>query len=623
MTFDRIRVQSEAQWQSRQPGEKPHILIGTATCGRAAGAMDVLKAVREELARHKIDALVTEVGCIGLCYAEPLMDIVRPDRPAITYRNVTPEMVPGLIEDYFIKDNPRADLALGTFSDEPVSGIPRLFDLPVLKSQVRITLRNCGHINPDSIRDYIAVGGYDGLKKALLEMTPQQVIDELKRSGLRGRGGAGFPTGLKWQFCHDAKADQKYVICNADEGDPGAFMDRSIMEGDPHSVIEGMAIGAYAMGTTRGYIYIRTEYPLAVKRVRRALKRAEEEGFLGENVLGSGFSFSVSVKEGAGAFVCGEETAMIASIEGKRGLPRARPPFPAQSGLWGRPTNINNVKTLATVPIIIAQGGDWYSRIGTEKSKGTAIFALTGKITHMGLVEVPMGTPLRDIIYDIGGGIPDGKEIKAVQTGGPSGGCLPASLLDSSVDFESLAAAGSIMGSGGMVVMDEDTCMVDVARYFLSFTQRESCGKCVPCRLGIKQMLGILENICAGKGQPGDIELLLQTAKSVKTASLCALGGTAPNPVLTTIRYFREEYEEHIKEHRCRSATCKDLVTYAIIDEKCPGCGLCVKECPAEAITFMGKKKPVILDEEKCTKCGACLDACRLGAIEVRWDKEW
>jgi NADH:ubiquinone oxidoreductase subunit F (NADH-binding)/(2Fe-2S) ferredoxin/ferredoxin len=568
MTSDNIRVQSEAQRQSRRAGEKPHIFIGTATCGRAAGAMAVIKAIREELAKHKIDALVTEVGCIGLCYAEPLVDIARPDRPAITYRNVTPEMVPGLIENYFIKDTPRADLALGTFSDKPVDGTPCLFDLPVLKSQVRITLRNCGHIKPDSIRDYIAAGGYEGFKKALLEMTPQQVIDELKHSGLRGRGGAGFPTGLKWQFCHDAEGDQKYVICNADEGDPGAFMDRSIMEGDPHSVIEGMAIGAYAMGTTKGYIYIRTEYPLAVDRVRRALKQAEGEGFLGENILGSGFNFFVSIKEGAGAFVCGEETAMIASIEGKRGLPRTRPPFPAQSGLWGRPTNINNVKTLATVPIIVARGGDWYSHIGTEKSKGTAIFALTGKISHMGLVEVPMGTPLRDIIYDIGGGIPKGKEIKAVQTGGP--------------------------------------------------TQRESCGKCVPCRLGTKQMLGILENICEGKGQPGDMELLLDTAKSVKAASLCALGGTAPNPVLTTIRYFREEYEEHIKEHRCRAATCKELITYTIIDEKCPGCGLCVKPCPVEAITFMGKKKPVILDQEKCTKCGACLDACRLGAIEVR-----
>jgi NADH:ubiquinone oxidoreductase subunit F (NADH-binding)/(2Fe-2S) ferredoxin len=618
MTSDKTRVLLEAQRQSRQAGEKPHILIGTATCGRAAGAMDVLKAVREELAKHKIDALVSEVGCIGLCYAEPLMDIVSPGRPAIAYRNVTAKMIPDLIEDYFIKDNPRADLALGTFSDEPVDGIPCLFDLPVLKSQVRITLRNCGHINPDSIHDYIAAGGYGGLKKALLKMTPQQVIDELKQSGLRGRGGAGFPTGLKWQFCRDAEADQKYIICNADEGDPGAFMDRSIMEGDPHSVIEGMAIGAYAMGTSKGYIYIRSEYPLAVKRVHLALKKAAEEGFLGENILGSGFNFSVSVKEGAGAFVCGEETAMIASIEGKRGMPRSRPPFPAQSGLWGKPTNINNVKTLATVAIIISQGGDWYSRIGTEKSKGTAIFALTGKIRHMGLVEVPMGTPLRDIIYEIGGGIPNDKEIKAVQTGGPSGGCLPASLLDSSVDYESLAAAGSIMGSGGMVVMDEDTCMVDVARYFLSFTQRESCGKCVPCRLGTKQMLGILENICEGKGQPGDIELLLETAKSVKTASLCALGGTAPNPVLTTIRYFKEEYEEHIKEHRCRGGICKELITYTIIDDKCPGCGLCVKPCPVDAITFMGKKKPVILDQEKCTKCGACLDACRLGAIEVR-----
>jgi NADH:ubiquinone oxidoreductase subunit F (NADH-binding) len=598
--------------------DKPRIVVGTATCGRAAGSMKLLETINNEIKRLNIDVDVTEVGCIGLCFAEPLVDIIKPNKPRITYGRLTTNKITSLMHDYLINDNPRPDLALGTIGEGNIEGIPRLSELPVFKSQVRITLRHCGHIDPEKISDYISVGGYKALKISLADMIPDQVIDEIRISGLRGRGGAGFPTAIKWQLCRNAPGDQKYLICNADEGDPGAFMDRSIMEGDPHAVIEGMAITAYAIGATEGYIYIRAEYPLAVKRVLLAIKEAEANGFLGENILGSGFSFHLKVKEGAGAFVCGEETALMASIEGKRGMPRPRPPFPAQSGLWGKPTNINNAKTLATVPVIIHHGGKWYSQFGTEKSKGTSIFALTGNVARMGLIEVPMGTTLYDIVYDIGGGVPNGKELKAVQTGGPSGGCLPANMANLPVDYEELTRAGSIMGSGGMVVMDEDTCMVDVARFFISFTRSESCGKCVPCRLGTKQMLDILENICSGKGKPDDIEHLEDLAQSIKASSLCGLGQTAPNPVLTTIRYFRNEYEEHINNYQCRAATCKELVTYSIIDEKCPGCGLCVKECPVGAITLTGKKKPVILDETKCTKCGACYNVCRLSAVDIK-----
>jgi NADH-quinone oxidoreductase subunit F len=610
-------------FQALKAVDKPHIIIGTATCGLAAGAGQVLIIVEKELARLKIDADITQVGCIGLCYAEPMMDIIKPGWPRISYSNVDTKDVPSLLKDFLINNNPRPDLALGTIGEGNAEGIPNLMETPVFKPQVRVTLRHCGHIDPEKIEDYISVGGYKAITKALTEMTPQQVIDEVKGSGLRGRGGAGFPTAFKWQLCRDAKEDQKYVVCNADEGDPGAFMDRSIMEGDPHTVLEGLIISAYAIGASKGYIYIRMEYPLAVGRVKRAVEQARKKGFLGRNILGSGFDFDVYVKEGAGAFVCGEETALMFSIEGKRGMPRPRPPYPAQAGLWGKPTNINNVKTLGTVPVIIDRGASWYSNMGTDKSTGTAIFALTGKINHMGLVEVPMGTPLSQIIYDIGGGIPDNKKLKAIQTGGPSGGCLPAKLVNLPVDYEHLAEVGAIMGSGGMVVMDEDTCMVDIARYFLSFTQAESCGKCVPCRLGTREMLGILENICGGKGKAGDIELLEEMAMSIKSSSLCGLGQTAPNPVLTTIRYFREEYEEHIEKHKCRASSCKDLVTYSIIEDKCPGCGICIKECPVNAIASMGKKNPVVLDEEKCTKCGACYDVCRLGAIDIRWEKEW
>ena len=569
MTFSEIQKQAISEYEALQRSKKPRILVGTATCGRAAGAIAIVETINKELSQRGIEAAVTQVGCIGLCYAEPLVDIIKPNRPRICYSNIAPEIITQLIEDYIINDNPRPDLALGTIGGDGVDGIPKLFELPMLKPQVRIALRNCGHIDPEDIKQYIANDGYSGLVKAL-SMTPEQVIDEVKKSGLRGRGGAGFPTGQKWEFCRKAAGKEKYLICNADEGDPGAFMDRSLLEGDPHAVLEGVLIGGYAIGAAQGYIYCRAEYPLAIERLRIALKQMAEYGLLGDNILGSGFSFQIEIKEGAGAFVCGEETALMMSLEGKRGMPRSRPPFPAISGLWGKPTNINNVETWANVSAILQRGGEWYSGFGTETSKGTKTFALAGKVVRTGLIEVPMGISLGDIIYQIGGGIIEDKRFKSVLTGGPSGGCLPASLLDLGVDYESLTQAGSIMGSGGMVVTDEDTCMVDLARYFLSFTQAESCGKCVPCRVGTKQMLNILERVARGDGELGDIERLDKLATVVKSGSLCGLGQTAPNPVLTTIRYFRDEYEEHIKKQYCRAAICKELV-------KSP----CQNTCPA------------------------------------------
>jgi NADH:ubiquinone oxidoreductase subunit F (NADH-binding)/(2Fe-2S) ferredoxin len=509
MKFEEIKQQATAPLQAMQQSPRTRIYIGTGTCGSAAGADAVLETLRAELKKHDIAAEIIQVGCIGLCYAEPLVEIAKPGKPSVFYGNLTPALTEELVRDYLAGDNPRPDLALGTRGEGEIEGIPRLFDLPVLKPQVRIALRNCGNIDPAEIGHYLAAGGYAGLQKAL-KMKPQEVIDVIKTSGLRGRGGAGFSTGMKWQFCHDAPGDPKYIICNADEGDPGAFMDRAVLEGDPHAVLEGLLIGAYAMGASHGYIYVRAEYPLAIKRLKTGLEQMQQYGLLGDNIMESGFSFDIKIKEGAGAFVCGEETALMASIEGERGMPRPRPPFPAQSGLWGKPTNINNVETWANVSAIMAQGADWYAGLGTDKSKGTKTFSLVGKVTRTGLIEVPMGIKMREIIEGIGGGVPGGKQFKAVQTGGPSGGCLPASFLDSPVDYESLAAAGSIVGSGGMVVMDEDTCMVDVARYFLAFTQLESCGKCIQCRWGTKQMLDILEDIVSGNGRPGDIDLLLE-----------------------------------------------------------------------------------------------------------------
>ena len=622
MTFEEIQKRAQSEWEALQQSEKPRILVGAATCGLAAGAEAVATALNEELARRKIDAIITRVGCIGLCYNEPIVDIIKPGRPRITYGKVTPEITAQLIEDYLVNDNPRPDLAMGTQGDGTIEGIPRFTDLPILKPQVRIALRNCGHIDPEDIKQYIANGGYSGISKAL-GISPEEVIEEIKKSGLRGRGGAGFPTGQKWEFCRRAPGTEKYLICNADEGDPGAFMDRSLLESDPHAVLEGMLIGAYAIGTEHGYIYCRAEYPLAIERLEKALKQMEEYGLIGDNILGSGFNFHVGIKEGAGAFVCGEETALMMSIEGKRGMPRPRPPFPAQSGLWGKPSNINNVETWANVSAILQRDSDWYASFGTETSKGTKTFALAGKINRTGLIEVPMGIPLSDIIYEIGGGTVGGKRFKAVQTGGPSGGCLPASMLDLSVDYESLAQAGSIVGSGGMVVTDEETCMVELARYFLTFIQAESCGKCVPCRIGTKQMLNILERITAGEGQPGDIELLERLAQTIKSTSLCALGGTAPNPVLTTLRYFRDEYETHINEKRCPALACQELITFYILPDKCQGCGICIRSCPIEAIAG-GKRMVHVIDQDKCIKCGTCLDVCpeRFSAVLKVSDEE-
>jgi len=608
MKFADIQKRAIAEWDALRHGPTPGILVGAGTCGRAAGAEAVLAAIDRELTQRNIDAIVMQVGCVGLCYAEPLVDIIKPGRPRICYGNVIPEIVPQLIEDYLVKDNPRSDLALGTVGHGVVDGIPNLFQLPMLKPQLRIVLYNCGFIDPTNINHYIACGGYSGLVKAL-DMKPEQIIEEIKRSGLRGRGGAGFPTGQKWEFCRKSPGKEKYIICNADEGDPGAFMNRSLLEGDPHSVLEGMLIGARAIGAQEGYIYCRAEYPLALERLRIALKQLEEYRLIGDNILDSDFSFHLKIKEGAGAFVCGEETALMASIEGKRGMPRSRPPFPAVSGLWGKPTNINNVETWASVAAIMQRGATWYASYGTEGSKGTKTFSLAGKVERTGLIEVPFGITMRQIIYEIGGGILKGKRFKAVQTGGPSGGCLPSDFLDTPVDYDSLTSAGSIMGSGGMVVMDEDTCMVDIARFFLSFTQLESCGKCIPCRWGTKQILDILEDIANGRGRPGDIELLQELAGSVKDGSLCGLGQTAPNPVLTSIRYFRDEYKAHVEEKRCPALVCNALISYYIDPEKCQGCMICLRSCPAGAVKG-GKRVVHVIDQDKCTKCGTCLDIC-------------
>jgi NADH:ubiquinone oxidoreductase subunit F (NADH-binding)/(2Fe-2S) ferredoxin len=558
--------------------------------------------------REKI--LVVRTGCHGLCERGPVV-VVGPD--GIFYPSVTPEMAADIVRR-IAEDGSVASEYL--FRSEPgEEPIARYAEIPFNASQRRIVLRNCGFIDPEAIDDALARGAYAGLRRALAEGAPDALIEELKASGLRGRGGAGFLTGQKWRFTRDAPGDTKYVICNADEGDPGAFMDRSVLEGDPHSVLEGMIIAAFAIGAQEGYVYVRAEYPLAVKRLREAIERAEERGFLGEGILGSDFSFRVHIKEGAGAFVCGEETALIASIEGNRGMPRVRPPFPATSGLWGRPTCINNVETLANVSWIVAHGADEYARIGTGESKGTKVFALTGKVRYSGLVEVPMGMTVRDLVYGIGGGCLDGRQCKAVQIGGPSGGCLPLEHMDTPIEYEALAKMGAIVGSGGLVVVDEKTCMVDIARYFLSFTQDESCGKCVPCRIGTKRMLEIVTRITEGEGEEGDIEKLEHLAEDVKQASLCGLGQTAPNPVLTTIRYFRDEYEEHIHDRHCRAGQCAALSRYVIAETLCRGCGVCKKHCPVDAIWGEIKAAHTI-SQDVCIKCGVCAESCPFNAIE-------
>ncbi len=589
--------------------EKRKLVIGYGSCGIAAGANKVYDRLKELLKSENIDMEISETGCIGMCFREVLVEIREPDGNSYIYGDVTPDRVDKIVESHIKNNTPIKEWIV---KSNVVEGSENKF----FSKQKRIVLRNCGEINPESIDEYLNRDGYKALEKVLKELTPEDVIDKIFRSGLRGRGGAGFPTGLKWRFTRQSNDPIKYVVCNADEGDPGAFMDRSVLEGDPHSVLEGLTIAAYAIGASTGYIYVRAEYPLAVKRLKIAIAQSHERGFLGKNIFGTNFSFDIKIKEGAGAFVCGEETALIASIEGKRGMPRLRPPFPSTSGLWGHPTCINNVETLANIAWIILNGEDKYASIGTEKSKGTKVFALAGKIKKGGLIEVPMGITLREVIYDIGGGIKEDKEFKAVQMGGPSGGCIPKSLIDTPVDYDSLTQTGAIMGSGGMVVMDETTCMVDVAKFFLNFTQAESCGKCTFCRVGTKRMLEILTRITEGEGKEGDIELLEELAMKIKKSSLCGLGQTAPNPVLTTIKYFRDEYEAHIKEKKCPAHKCKKLLTYTIIEEKCTGCTACAKGCPVDAIS--GEvKKPHFIDQDKCIKCGECVTRCNFDAIKV------
>ena len=578
------------------------------TGGIAAGGVKVMSSFEKTLAAAGIKASVErncsvhKVGCRGFCARDVLVDvIINGDKS--TYQYIKPDMVERIVNEHIMGGAPVGDWLVKddyhTFHDK----------------QRKEVLSDCGEVDPEDIDSYISRGGYEATKRVLTTMTPQETIEVIKASGLRGRGGAGFPTGVKWDMAIKAPGPVKYLICNADEGDPGAFMDRSVVEGNPHAVIEGMIIGAYAIGAPYGYVYIRAEYPLAVDRLHLALRQAKERGLLGKNILGKGFDFNIKVKLGAGAFVCGEETALIASIEGKRGQPRAKPPFPVQKGLWGKPTIINNVETLANVPYIMTKGAAWYASMGTEKSKGTKVFALTGKILNSGLIEVPMGIPLKEIIYDIGGGIEGGRKLKAVQTGGPSGGCIPASIVETPVDYESLGKVGSIMGSGGMVVLDETDCMVNVAKYFLEFTKSESCGKCVPCRVGTKRLLEILTRITEGRGREGDLDLLETLSSDVKTSSLCGLGQTAPNPILSTIKYYRDEYEAHIYEKRCPAGVCKDLLSYSILDEFCKGCTACMRVCPAGAIVGE-KKKPHKIIQDICIKCGACFETCKFKAIK-------
>jgi NADH-quinone oxidoreductase subunit F len=599
------------KWEDLEKSKDPIIYVGAASCGRAAGALEVLKGIDEFLRENKISAKVIQVGCIGPCYLEPLLDIKLPGQPRVSYNNVTEKTLSPILKSHLLEGVPHEKLALGNFGKDSFHGIPRFFDLPMLKPQVRIVLRNCGFVDPEDIDQYLALDGYQGLMNAL-KASPDEVIGVVRQAGLRGRGGAGFPTFKKWTVCRNAPGEQKYLICNADEGDPGAFMNRSLIESDPHAVLEGMLIAGYAIGASKGVIYIRAEYPLAIERLKNAIAQMREYGLLGDRILDSRFSFDIKIKEGAGAFVCGEETALIGSIEGKRGMPRSRPPFPAISGLYGCPTIINNVETLGTLPNILRNGAEWYTKFGKEGNRGTKTFSLVGKIRRPGLIEVQLGTPLREIIFDIGGGVQ--KNFKAIQTGGPSGGCLSEEFLDLPVDYESLASAGSIMGSGGLIIMDDDTCIVDVARYFLDFTQKESCGKCVPCRVGTRHMVELLDKITHGEGTPEDLLALRTLGDTIKKGALCGLGQTAPNPVLTTLRYFRNEYLEHIKDNRCRATVCKDLIEYRVIKEKCTGCQSCVRVCPTGAITGP-RSEPHNLDPTKCIKCRSCYEICRFEAI--------
>ncbi|MCL1794090.1 MAG: NADH-quinone oxidoreductase subunit NuoF [Oscillospiraceae bacterium] len=591
-----------------------HVLACQGNSCTACGSREVILAIEDSIKRNGLEneIKVITTGCHGLCSVGPILAIYP---GAVTYAKVTPEDADEIVREHLINGKPVKKLVF----DENAEGgsITSVNDTPFYKNQQRIALKNCGIIDPENIEEYIASDGYQALGKALVEMTPENVIKCVKDSGLRGRGGAGFSTGLKWELAKKPVSETKYVCCNADEGDPGAFMDRSVLESDPHSVLEAMAIAGYAIGASEGYIYIRAEYPVAVKRLEIAINQAKELGLLGNDILGTGFDFEITIRLGAGAFVCGEETALLTSIEGNRGEPKPRPPYPAVKGLFGKPTILNNVETYANIPQIILNGAEWFSGIGTKKSKGTKVFALGGKIENTGLVEIPIGTTLRKVVEEIGGGVPNGKNFKAAQTGGPSGGCIPASLIDTPIDYENLTAIGSMMGSGGLIIMDEETCMVDIARYFLDFTVDESCGKCVPCRIGTKRIHEILEKITSGNGEMKDLEKLEDLCQHVKTSSLCALGQSAPNPILTTIRYFRDEYEEHIKDKKCVAGVCKQLLQYIIIEAKCTGCTACVKVCPTGAIS--GElKKPHSIDRSKCIKCGACVKRCRFGAIIKR-----
>ncbi len=608
LTFDQIQKQAKSNWDSLYHGEIPHILVGTASCGRAAGSLKVLDALRNELMRQNARAIVSEVGCLGLCSLEPLVTIIKPGAFTVCYHHVSPQIIPTLVDGYVMGDDPCLDLALGTVAggDGKAVYIP---ELSRFEHEYRLILRNCGYISPVNIEHYIANGGYSSLVKAL-NMDPVVIIEEVKKSGLRGRGGAGFPTGEKWEQCRLAEVQPRYIICNADEGDPGAFMDRVILESDPHQVLEGMIIAGHAIDAHQGFIYIRAEYPLAIERLKMALAQAKDYGFLGDKILGSNYSLNIEIAEGAGAFVAGESTALMYAIEGKRSMPRSRPPYSVKAGLWGKPTVLNNVKTFAYVPLILEHGAVWFAGMGTSGSKGTAVFALAGKLVNTGLAEVVMGSTLHELIFDIGGGIRDKKKFKAVQIGGPSGGCLPESMLETPVDFDSLRKAGAIMGSGGVIAMDEDNCMVDTARFFIDFTQKESCGKCTHCRLGTKQMLDILEDITTGKGTMEQLDLLVELGEDIKNGSLCGLGQTAPNPVLTSIRYFRDEFAAHILEKRCPALVCKELIAYYILPEKCQrACEHCVLACPAEAIKS-NEKGIKVIDQTKCTKCSSCKLVC-------------
>lgn len=595
---------------------RSHVLVCGGTGCTSSGSPKLIARLNEQLAEHHLEKeiKVIRTGCFGLCEAGPVV-IVYPE--GTFYSHVKPEDIDTIVEEHLIKGRIVKDLLYHEHEERPEHiEIKSLNDMNFYKDQKRVALRNCGVIDPESIDEYLAFDGYKALEKCLLHMTPDEVIDEIIKSGLRGRGGGGFPTGLKWKFSKNTAGDQKYVVCNADEGDPGAFMDRSILEGDPHSIVEAMTIAGYATGASEGYVYVRYEYPIAVKRLSLAIQEARDYGLLGKNIFGTDFSFDIFVRLGAGAFVCGEETALMTSIEGNRGEPRPRPPYPSVKGLFGKPTTENNVETFANIPIIINKGADWFRSMGTEKSTGTKVFALGGKINNTGLVEIPMGTPLRKIIYDIGGGIPNKKKFKAVQTGGPSGGCIPESMIDVSIDYDSLKAAGSMMGSGGMIVMDEDNCMVDIARFYLDFTVDESCGKCTPCRVGTRRMLEILERIVEGKGEEGDIEKLEELGEMIKRSSLCGLGQSAPNPVLSTIKHFRSEYEAHIREKTCPAHHCSKLMKYYITD-KCIGCTACARKCPVNAINGKVKEHHDI-DQEKCIKCGVCMETCKFNAIEKR-----